>query len=274
MADRPVFIGGLMKSGTSLLRVLLGQHPNLYATFESHWFDPAIRDEWENPDSRRMTFLRRFLEIADTCYAGLVETKRQTPDREFIDIVYAAMVQCAGKARWIDKTPDNVLHRDEIAAIWPDATLIHVTREPRDCFASWKDKRGDTLDIFLAAAGRVWDGTADVLGCAPQPGYLEVDYNALVSQPAEVMAPLLDALGEPWDHRVATLDTDAMVGERETVKAVTGRDSHTNRSLVRPIFTDSVGQWRRILTEDEAKTIRTELSSFYDRLGDRWEASC
>ena len=68
-ADRPIFIGGLMKSGTSLLRVLLGQHHELYAGFETHWFDDDIRTNWHQPDSRRMGFLRDFFEIDADAYA-------------------------------------------------------------------------------------------------------------------------------------------------------------------------------------------------------------
>lgn len=263
-----------MKSGTSLLRVLLGQHPNLYATFESHWFEEALREGWADPDSRRMGFLRAFLEIDDTTHAGLVAAKRAEPRREFIDIVYEAMAARAGKPRWIDKTPDNVLHLDEIRRVWPDATLIHVTREPRDCYASWKDRRGDTLEAFLAAAERLMRALGDRIGRAPLPGYLEVDHAALVSDPETTMATLLEALGEPWEPACARLDLDATARERETVRRVTGRDSHTNRSLVRPIFTDQIGQWKRLLTGEEAATIRERLAPLYDRLGDRWSAAC
>lgn len=263
-----------MKSGTSLLRVLLGQHPNLYATFESHWFEESLREGWADSDSRRMGYLRAFLEIDDGTYAALVAAKRAEPSREFIDIVYETMAGRAGKPRWVDKTPDNVLHLDEIRRVWPDATLIHVTREPRDCFASWKDRRGDSLEAFLAAAERLVRALGDRIGRAPQPGYLEVDHGALASDPEGTMAGLLDVLGEPWEPACARLDLDATARERETVKRVTGRDSHTNRSLVRPIFTDQIGQWKRLLSDEEAATIRSRLAPLYERLGDRWSASC
>jgi hypothetical protein len=273
-ARRPIFIGGLMKSGTSLLRVLLGQHPDLYATFESHWFEPAVREDWTDSSSRRLTFLREFLAIDDAAWADLVARKRAEPGREFIDIVYEAMAARAGKARWIDKTPDNVLHLPEIRAIWPDAVLVHVTREPRDCFASWKDKRGDDLPAFLAAAQRMWQAVGPLVGRGAAPGYLEIDYAELVGDTRAAMARLLAALDEPWNDGCARLDLDATARERETVKRVTGRDSHTNRSLVRPIFTDSIGQWRRLLAPEEAAAVRAELAPLYDRLGDRWAASC
>lgn len=263
-----------MKSGTSLLRVLLGQHPSLYATFESHWHEPAIREHWDDPSSRRMGFLRSFLEIDDDTYAGLVAAKRAEPEREFIDIVYEAMAARAGKPRWVDKTPDNIRRFSEIRAIWPEATLIHVTREFRDCFASWKDKRGDDLATFLAAARDAYDDLGELVGTRRAPGYLEVDYAELVGDTPAAMTRVLEALGEPVDEACLAVDLEATARERETVRQVTGRDSHTNRSLARPIFTESVGQWRRLLGEEEAATIRRELTPLYDRLGGRWGDSC
>lgn len=263
-----------MKSGTSLLRVLLGQHPDLYATFESHWFEDALRFEWADGQSPRMTFLRKFLEIEDKDYCDLVEAKRAEPEREFIDIVFQSMLARENKRRWIDKTPDNVLHFDEIRTIWTDATLIHVTREPRDCFASWKDKRGDSLDTFLVAAKRLWNALGDRVGSRHHPGYLELDYVDLVANAHKTMGSLLADLGEDWDDAVAAINIDAMQRERQTVKRVTGRDSHTNRSLVRPIFSDSVGQWRNLLTREEAETIVTELAPYYARMGERWSPAC
>ena len=63
--DHPIFIGGLMKSGTSLLRVLLGQHPDLFASFETHWFSNDFRLNWNDRNSRRVDYLLRFFEITD-----------------------------------------------------------------------------------------------------------------------------------------------------------------------------------------------------------------
>jgi len=34
----PIFVGGYFKSGTSLLRALLGQHPDVASGLETHWF--------------------------------------------------------------------------------------------------------------------------------------------------------------------------------------------------------------------------------------------
>lgn len=271
IADRPVFIGGLMKSGTSLLRVLLGQHPGLFATFETHWFDDAVRERWDDPSSQRMQYLLAFLELSETEHAELCNEKRADPGREFIDIVMEYCRRRAGKPRWIEKTPDNIRHWPLIQRQWPDAKLIHVTREYKDCFASWKARRRDSLEKFLAAIECAYEGIEPLLGTATDR-YLEVDYNELVSNTESSMRRLLAHIEAPWSPRCTVLDLERTSKERVKVQHVIGRDSLTSVSLTHPIFTDSIGQWREILSAEEAARIQRELAPLYDRIGYRWTA--
>jgi len=268
-ADRPIFIGGLMKSGTTLLRVLLGQHPDVFASFETHWYEPEVREGWSDPTSRRMTFLLRFFELSEDEYAMLVGKKRAEPRREFIDIVLDYCARRAGKTRWAEKTPDNIRHFRLIRQQWPNAKVIHVTREYRDCFASWKTHRSDTLDTFLAAATSAYQDIGSLLGTSAE-GYLEIDHDELVRRPEETMRLVLEFAELSWSPACAALDLAKTRQERERVKEIVGKDSHTNISLSRPIFTDAIGQWRKMLTDDEAKRIKRELASYYAILGGRW----
>ena len=268
-ADRPIFIGGLMKSGTSLLRVLLGQHPELYATYETHWFVDDVRERWDDPSSQRMQYRLSFLELSEADYAELCDRKRAEPEREFIDVVMEHCTARAGKRRWVEKTPDNIRHWPLIRRQWPGAKLIHVTREYKDCFASWKDKRRDDIDRFMAAVGRAYETIEPLLGTRSD-AYMEVDYDALVSDAEAVMRDVLAQVEAPWDARCAALDLDDTGKQRAKVKDVSGRDSLTLVSLTKPIFTDSVGQWRDILSDAEAARIERGLAPLYDRFGDRW----
>src|SRR3954462_15875967 len=39
MSHAPIFVGGMFKSGTSLLRAMLGQHSAIASGLESYWVD-------------------------------------------------------------------------------------------------------------------------------------------------------------------------------------------------------------------------------------------
>jgi len=185
-ADRPIFIGGLMKSGTTLLRILLGQHPDLYSGFETHWYEREIRFRWNDATSKRMGYLLRLFDLDNRDYAVLCDTKRAAPDREFIDIVLEFCAQRAGKPRWAEKTPGNIRHYRLIEKQWPSARFIHVTRDYKDCYASWKLRRGDSLDTFVAAVRDAYSDVWELLGTRTGD-YLEVDYGDLVSDTRTTM---------------------------------------------------------------------------------------
>lgn len=269
---RPIFIGGLMKSGTTLLRALLGQHPRLYASFETHWFEDAIRTGWDQADSKRMELLLSLLDLGSEDYAELCEQKRRFPEREFIDLVMQFCTNREGKARWVEKTPDNIRHWSLIRKIWNDSTLIHVTREYKDIYASWKVRRGDSLDTFLNAAKGAYEDIRPLMG-RDAPGYLEVDYIDLVRDTENTMRRILRLLAEEWNASCATLDVEHGKQERAKFKQLMGRESWTFVSLSKPIFEDSIGQWRGHVSTEEAARIESELSDFYDVYGDRWHAS-
>lgn len=269
LAHRPVFVGGLFKSGTSLTRVLLGQHPDLFASYETYWFDPQVSEHWDDPTSKRMSYMREFYRIDDTLYGELVAAKRAAPRREFVDILLEDAAARAGKRRWVEKTPGNIAHIARIHATWKDASVVLCTRDFRDTFASWKARRGNTIEEFVAAARAAWGPLAGRMSGA-DPEFLAIDYADLIEDTAATMARVLEHIGEPWDARCAAIDTDGTAAERERVKEVTGRDNLTSVSLSQPIFASSLGQWRDILTADEAATIERELAPLFAVMGKRW----
>jgi hypothetical protein len=266
---KPIFVGGLMKSGTTLLRALLGQHPRIYASFETHWFDEAIRFGWREPESRRMEMLFSLLDLDRDKYEHLCQQMQAEPRREFIDVVMQYCCERAGKARWVEKTPDNIRHWRLIRQTWREPTLIHVTREYKDVYASWKVRRRDSLETFLSAAKTVYEDVGSNLG-RDSHGNLEVDYQDLVCDTETVMRRILDRVGEDWHPDCAVLDVDHGTRERTKFKDLMGRESWTLVSLSKPIFTNSIGQWREHLSKDEAVRIETELAEYYRIFGEKW----
>jgi len=266
----PVFIGGLMKSGTTLLRALLGQHPRLFGTFETHWYEDAIRIKWYDPTSKRMTLLLSLLDINNSEYGMLYRIKSEDHDREFIDIVMEYCCNRAGKQRWIDKTPDNIKYWNLIQKEWSDAYLIHVTREYKDIYASWKSKRRDSLDCFISVVTSAYDDIKPLLG-KDADHYIEVDYTELVFNTVSTLRRVVAYLGEEWSEQCAKLNTDNTLRERNIFKNMFERDSWTFASLSKPIFKSSVGQWKTLITDEERKRIEHDLKEFYAIYDHIWQ---
>ena len=198
IAKNPVFIGGLMKSGTSLLRVLLGQHPLLYASFETHWFTDDVRKKWHVTTSQRMKLLLELFNLKNDEYINLCGIKNQEPDREFIDIFLNYCAVKDSKERWIEKTPDNIKYWSLIKKQWKNPKFIHVTREYKDCYASWKSKRGDNIEEFLKKTINSYDDIKSILG-KNTTNYMEIDYTELVFDTENSIKKILEFIECPFN---------------------------------------------------------------------------
>ena len=215
-----------------------------------------------------MRHLRRFLDLNENEYKRLCCIKRAEPEREFIDIVMAYCAERAGKRRWVEKTPDNIRYWSLIQEHWPDAFMIHMIREYKDTFASWKERRKDSLERFLATVRQTYDDVRPLLGRETER-YLEVNYDDLVTETEKTMRRVLAKIGVPWDDACARINLENTRSERNKFQKVLNRESPTLVSLTRPIFTDSLQQWRRILSAEEAARIEEEFAEYYDVFGFR-----
>lgn len=259
-----------MKSGTSLLRVLLGQHRRLYSTFESHWFTDDVRINWDNIENRRISLLIKLFDLSLDEYQLICDEKRKNVDIEFIDIVFRYCTTRADKSRWVDKTPYNIRYFDLITDEWSGAKLIHVTREYKDTFASWKLRRGDDITTFLNWSSVAYEKIESLLGTKTH-NYYEIDYFDLVVKTRNAMRSVLEYIDEEWDEACAEIVTKNTEEERVKIKKIINRESLTSVSLAKPIFTKSICQWKNILTKNEADIIEREFARYYEVFGAGWE---
>jgi len=256
----PIFIGGLMKSGTTLLRALTANHAHIFGGLETHWFALEFQEHYRDPEAPAVNRLFGFFDVPLAEHARLVAGT--VDGTEFFGRFMDLATQRAGKQRWVEKTPGNVLHLGTIFARFPGSRFLHMIRDPRDVYASWKKNGKYDLDIFMEHAKRIEGCLSTRLG-AGDAGYKEVRYEDLVRDPETVMRMVMAFLDEPWEEAVAVNDKGRE--EYERVLNMTGKASATLASLSKPIFTDSMGRWRDLLTAAEADRIVTGLSSYIEK---------
>jgi hypothetical protein len=192
----PLFVLGVRRSGTTLLRVMLDRHSKLAIPDESY-FIPQFADRHRSPidlaafldDLRRVPTLREWdLDIGD------VET-RLAPGMtvgEAIAAVYLTYAARFGKPRWGDKTPMYMQYLPTLDRLFPDALYVHLVRDGRDAAVSF-------LQMPEGIVTRTWAHPEDAAGFACQwrseviaaralgrrvgGRYLEVRYEQLVAEP-------------------------------------------------------------------------------------------
>lgn len=246
----PIFIGGMFKSGTTLLRAMIGQHSRIAAGLETYWFDL----KWAAPHDQ--SFNERIRTLADFYDFDLATLETFVAESDgvvtFMDKFLGAFAERMGKNRWAEKTPGNVTHMDRVLAGWPNARIIHIIRDPRDVLASLREAgKWDSINefterwcAFLAAAethkSQPWLGDHN---------YLEIRYETLTFEPEPTMRKIIEFVGEAWEPKVARFE--GKDGDFTKVLGVTGKSSTTLLQLREPLTKSRVGNWRRVLDEKE-----------------------
>ncbi len=234
--DRPIFVGGAGRSGTTLLRVMLNAHPHLCGGPEFK-ATPAIAAAYRQlvgfPDVLRAYGLGR----ADAAarFGSLL--------RDLLDPLRVSR----GDVRIVEKTPHNVLFIPELAEMLPEARFLHVVRDGRDVSSSlmavqWRDASGEIpwYCRSLENGFRYWTEVVTAgLRHERSPQFAgriaSLRYEDLVRRPEAVMRAVLRFLDEPWSDRVLEYTDVARPHDVE---------ESSSRQVERPLYATSIGRWR------------------------------
>lgn len=244
----PVFVGGMFKSGTSLLRAMLGQHKNIASGLETYWFEMDIAAGKGRGGEPLEDHLLRLATYYHLDLEQVRAMTRDAPDAEtFLDRFMTAAARAQGKPRWLEKTPGNIAQADRIVRRWPDAKVVHIVRDPRDIYGSLREaKKWDVPEAFASRWCVMFAGEAAGLrsGALNAQSYLAVRYEQLVADAETVMRRVLAFLGESYDPAAAQFA--GRDDEYNIVLQSTGKASTTLARMREPISDSRVGLWREV----------------------------
>jgi tetratricopeptide (TPR) repeat protein len=229
-SEKPVFIVGMPRSGTSLVEQIIASHPLAYGAGELTETYRMAKELCEpttlQPD--RMDVVRQL--------------KRPTLDRSARKIL-KEMERAAGKdaLRITDKLPNNYEHVGMIGLIFPKAKIIHCKRNALDncvsCFLL--DFVGDTNHGYsynlehMAHHYKLYQRYMEHWAAVSLIEILEVDYEELVANPVDGAKRIIEYVGLEWDDQCAK--------SHETKRAVSTLSSDQVR---KPMYTSSVSRWK------------------------------
>ncbi|OLE32388.1 MAG: hypothetical protein AUG47_06785, partial [Alphaproteobacteria bacterium 13_1_20CM_3_64_12] len=186
---RPIFVCGMFRSGSTLTEQLIAGHPAVAAGGELDLLPRMIASELlPFPDS-----------LATASQGKLMQLAAHYRDR------IAALFP--GAAYVTDKRPDNFFCIGLIKTLFPDALIVHTTRDPLDTclsvyFLHLDHRMSYGLDLmdtghFYRQYRRLMAHWKELYGA----GIIDFDYDRFVSAPETTASGLFEALGLEWDPR-------------------------------------------------------------------------
>ncbi|MDQ6764545.1 MAG: sulfotransferase, partial [Verrucomicrobiota bacterium] len=281
-AHRPpaAFIVGVPRSGTTLLRMMLDSHPEMAIPPETHFYYEVLKLAEHGAATRAdfFTLLTGFFSWADfgiepEIFREALSALEPFAIADGLRAFHMLYAQRFGKRRWGEKTPDygNVMR--EIAGLLPEARFIHLIRDGRDVALSRRNLWFGPGESVLAQAEdwAAWIRRARSAGPAC-PHYLEVQYERLVAEPAQVLREVCDFLELPFRaemllyHQTAEDRLQALQGWPE--QELTGEKLQSIlRLTTQPPQTDRGGRWKREMAADEAQLFEEIAGPLLQELG-------
>ena len=266
--DRPVFVCGAERSGTSLVYALLSSHPHVSMVRRTNmwrWFygkfgdlnDPANLDEALaaltrykrlaplDPDWDR---IRRELEAGPRTY------------RRLFELLNGHHAERVGRPRWGDKSLHTEYFATALFGEFPDARVIHMVRDPRDRYASIANRYDEPSKGIPSATGRwlasVRAGEANLAHFPDR--YLLLRFEDLLEDPVAVTSRLCAFIEEPFEPEMMHMSG---APEHET------GNSSFGDIAPKSISTAPIGRYRTALRAADIAFIQTVAGRRMRRLG-------
>jgi tetratricopeptide (TPR) repeat protein len=217
---QPVFVTGMMRSGTSLVEQIIASHPSASGAGELSFWTAAV--------GKRETTLRR---------EPPGERLSRQLAKEYLGVLKG---QFPDALRVVDKATVNSDHLGVIHAVLPNARMLYLQRDPIDtCLSCYFQQFSSALNFTTDLADlvhyyrehrRLVEHWRAVM---PAGTLLVVPYAELVADQETWTRRIIEFIGLPWDERC--------LGFHQTQRTVATASTWQVRQKV---YKTSVGRWR------------------------------
>ncbi|NMO57384.1 sulfotransferase [Actinoplanes sp. TBRC 11911] len=271
-SDRPIFVVGCPRSGTTMVQLMLHAHARIAIPPESRFLLTAYarRHTWGDlRDESRRRALADWI-VATPSFGDLGLDPGRTAESivaapptlgSAVGTVFRLYAQRFGKPRWGDKRPAYLRHLPEVLRLFPDAQIINIVRDGRDCVASlkeapWRPREfGELVDFWARSA----DATLRARRIYPPDVYHQIRYEDLVADPERHLRVLCEFLGEDYDPAMAEPSRQAAVAVPEY------KTWHTRTHQA--VTTERVRSWQERLTAEEIAVCESVFGARLERFG-------
>jgi hypothetical protein len=270
---KPFFIGGFQRSGTTLLRLMFDNHPQIAIPLDTTdlWFryDQQLdRYNGLRSESDLLAMVGDLLEEERIHLWNIPIEANQVIDHvdslrfpSVIAAFYSSYAQAKGKLYWGEKNPGNLRRMDLLNQWFPDCQFVHIIRDGRDACLSHLEQSFGHKDVLTCAC----DWREEIqwvrrMGRLVGPArYTEVRYEDLVKNPEAELGRLCEFLHIAYH-------SDMMKYHEHVSSSIPSSKLHIWPKIVKPPLADNVNRWKdrmprglQLCFEKRAGTILRDL---------------
>lgn len=239
LIDRPVFIVGMPRSGSTAFHRVLAQHPAVATTTHVTRKAPTVYPA--------LKLISLFVRNHQPGEAGSMWDKFVGPDddvlraadatpeaRRYYATAVANVLRLYERPRFVSKCPRNGLRMEFLQAIFPDALFVHLVRDGRAVCRSVLERRKSAGDLrrwwdVKPPGWRTWEREEPAVSTAhqwrevvklvrdsgatlPAGQFLEIRYEDFTRAPVETLRTVCAFAAMPWTEdglRAATRDVES-----------------------------------------------------------------
>jgi hypothetical protein len=182
LVPAPAFVMSSVRSGSTLLRMMLNTHTQICSPHELH--------------------LRRIRAVTKSRFALMAMQELGMEERDLTYLLWDRILhrelQRSGKRVLVNKTPNDALIWPDILACWPQARMIYLHRHPAAILNSAAASRQQELTRDQSAEDVLAYATGMEQLRAVRPG-LVVRYEDLITDPERETQRICEFLDVPWE---------------------------------------------------------------------------
>ena len=279
LSGQPIFIVGCERSGTTILRLMLNEHSRIALPPQTKFSRKLYKRRLMFGDLLKKKNRKKVIKWMLERKSNTKLTDLQLKDRLLVQIwekcatlgdmiatIFQQYSLNRNKPRWGDKRPYYIRYIAQLLRLYPDARIIHVIRDGRDCVASLKRMpwwKKSTIYSMLNWRHAIRMGSN--AGNVHKGQFMEIRYEDLINEPESQLRHICEFLDEPYEPAMMNFHLNAEQNIPEYKRPWHYRTS-------KPLSAKFIGQWREELSENEVHLLewcaRKELKKWNYHIGE------
>ncbi len=259
------FVVGTQRSGTTLLRLILNAHSQIVVPREAFFLMPLLKKKYLHSPisgSTLESFNKYLLSKADITTTHLKTTfvdggydkafshlakQEKISLRDLLESVFSSYCKSEGKSIWGNKTPSFFRKIDILHALFPDAKFIHIVRDGRDVFDSFRKIDPSKNNVAIMALD--WRYKLSRIERSfkriPASNRVTIRYEDLLHNGEETVKQVCSVIGVEYESKML-----------EFYKSSHKNTSSTHSKLIfKPLCEENLNKWKKNLTRREVNII-------------------